>query len=209
MGGMPPGMGGPMMGGPVMVSSGGTSKGKMIGGAIVAVLLLIGGIAFAIYASGHTSMHLVNAAGSGGLTVTVDGEVIAKGLAYSPTEDHSKVESTTISSGKHKIETKDASGKVIDSQTVEFDGWLASYLYAPAHNPKTCFVLQTDAYGTARVANPFQTLDPTRVLWKMPKSVDYWFQDTPDSVQLDKKKQSGTTKTALRQITCGDPNFQN
>ena len=43
----------------------------------------------------------------------------------------------------------------------------------------------------------------------MPKSVDYWFQDTPDSVQLDKKKQSGTTKTALRQITCGDPNFQN
>jgi hypothetical protein len=43
----------------------------------------------------------------------------------------------------------------------------------------------------------------------MPKSVDYWFQDTPDSVNLDKKKSSGTTKTALRQITCGDPNFQN
>ncbi len=199
----------PMMGGPVMASGGGTSKAKMIGGGIVAVLLVIGGIIFAVYASGHTSMHIVNTAAPGAITITLDGSPIATNLAYAPTENSSAVDSTTVSSGKHKIEAKDSSGKVIDSQTVELEGWLANYLYAPAHNPKTCFVLQTDAYGSARVANPFQQLDPTKHLWKMPKSIDYWFRDTPDSVQLDKKKQSGTTKTALRQITCGDPNFQN
>jgi len=41
---------------------------------------------------------------------------------FGPTESSSAADSTTISSGKHKIEAKDASGKVIDSQTVEFDG---------------------------------------------------------------------------------------
>ena len=135
--------------------------------------------------------------------------MVASNLAYSPTENRSNVQTSTIGSGKHKIEAKDASGKVVDTQTIDFNGWLANYVYAPAHSPKTCFVLQTDAYGTARVANPFQQLDPTKSLWLVSGSVDYWFQDTPSSVNLDKKKGSGTTKTAFRQITCGDPNFQN
>ena len=219
MGGMPPGMppggmppggmpGRPMMGGPVMMGGGGTSKAKMILGGIIAVLVVIGGIAFAVYSSGHTSLHFVNAAGPGAMTISVDGVDVSKNLQYSPTENRSAVDTETITSGKHKIEAKDASGKVVDTQTIEFDGWLADYVYAPAHSPKVCFTLQTDAYGSARVANPFTPLDPTKTLWKMPKSVDYWFQDTPGSVNLD-KKQSGTTKTALRQHTCGDPNFQN
>lgn len=198
-----------MMGGPVMASGGGSSKtkiiGGLIGGAVLVVLLIIG----AVWASGKSTLHIVNTAGASPITITVDGEVVSKDVPFAAAEDRSKARNETIPAGKHKVEAKDATGKVLDTQTVDFDGFFASYLYAPAHSPKTCFVLQTDAYGTARVASPFTQLDPTKSLWKPSKSVDTWWGDNPDSVSLDrKKKQSGATKTAMRQITCGDPNFQ-
>ena len=212
MGGMPGGMGGPMMGGPVVASGGGMSKmkliGGIIGGVVIAILVIIG----AVYASGKSSLRVVNAAGASPVSIFIDGKLVddssGKDVPYSPTEDSSKVRSVTIPAGKHKLEAKDATGKVLDTQSMEFDGFFGTYLYAPAHSPKVCFVYQTDAYGSARVANPFTPLDNTKHIWKITKSVDRYFQDTPDSVKLDKKK-SGTTKTALRQITCGDPNFQN
>ena len=173
---------------------------------MILILVIIG----AVYASGKSSLRVVNAAGSGPVSIFVDGSLMEKDVPYSPTEDSSKTRSVTIPAGKHKVEAKDSAGKVLDTQNMEFDGFFATYLYAPAHSPKVCFVYQTDAYGTARVANPFTPLDNTKHIWKVTKSVDRWFQDTPDSVKLDKKKgSSGTTKTALRQITCGDPNFQN
>lgn len=220
MGGMPPGMGGPpmggmpgpMMGGPVMASGGGSSKmkiiGGLIGGVVVAILVIVG----LVYMSGKASLHIVNNSGAGAITIYVDGEAVEKDVPYTAGEDSSKSRSATIPAGKHKVEAKDASGKVLDTQTMEFDGFFATYLFAPAHSPKTCFVLQTDGYGTSRVANPFTQLDPTRSLWKVTKSVDTWWKDNPDSVNLksnSKTKKSGTTKTAMRQITCGDPMFQN
>ena len=217
MGGMPGGMGGPpmggmpggpMMGGPVAVSGGGSSKTKIIGGVIGGVVLAILVIVGLVYASGKSSLHIINNAGGGAITIYVDGEAVEKDVPFTAGEDSTKARSATIPAGKHKVEAKDASGKVLDTQTMDFDGFFATYLFAPAHSPKTCFVLQTDAYGASRVANPFTQLDPTRSLWKVPKSVDTWWRDNPDSVNL-KKKQSGTTKTAMRQITCGDPMFQN
>jgi hypothetical protein len=207
-------MGGPMMGGPVVASGGGSSKMKIIGGAILAVVLIIGGIIFAVYASGKSSLRVVNAAAGGTpINLFIGGKPVddsaGKNIPYSPTENPGNTRSVTIPAGKHKLEAKDAAGNVIDTQNMEFAGFFGTYLYAPAHSPKVCFVYQTDAYGTARVATPFEPLDNTKHIWKVTKTVDSWFRDTPDSVKLDKKKSSGTTKTALRQITCGDPNFQN
>ena len=171
---------------------------------VLAILVVVG----LVYASGKSCLHIVNNSGAGAVTIFVDGEAVEKDVPYTAGEDSSKTRSATIPAGKHKVEAKDASGKVLDTQTMDFDGFFATYLFAPAHSPKTCFVLQTDAYGASRVANPFTQLDPTRSLWKVTKSVDTWWRDNPDSVNL-KKKQSGATKTAMRQITCGDPMFQN
>jgi hypothetical protein len=221
MGGMPPGMGGPpmggmpggpMMGGPVQVAGGGSSKMKIIGGIIGGVVLAIIAIIGVVYASGKSSLRIVNNAGGGAITIFVDGQPVEKDVPFSAGEDGSKTRSATIPAGKHKLEAKDASGKVLDTQNMDFAGFFATYLYAPAHSPKTCFVLQTDAYGTSRVANPFTQLDPTRAIWKVEKSVDTWWADNPDSVSLKssgKNKKTGATKTAMRQITCGDPMFQN
>src|SRR4029079_12810587 len=83
MGGMPPGMGGPMMGGPVMVSGGGgTSKAKLILCGIIGVVVVIGVIVGLIWASGKTTLHVVNNAGSSPLTISVDGAVVSKDIAF-------------------------------------------------------------------------------------------------------------------------------
>jgi len=216
MGGMPPGMGGPMMGGPVMASSGGTSKVKIIAGAIGAVVIIIGLIIGGIWASGKSTLRIVNVASSSPITVTVDGEVVAKNVQFSPTEDASKVQNITVGSGKHKIEAKDATGKVLDPISVELKGFFGSHLYAPGRNATVCFFVQTDEFKTNpnmadKVKDRFKPLDPTKNFWLIEDSIEYWFRDTPDEVTIKTKKgekNKSVVKKALRQGLCNDPNFQ-
>lgn len=179
---------------------------KIVSGVVVGVL----GIAIAIggcWAYGHPSIHVINTTAASGLTIFVDGESVTGKLASSTHETPGADESASVSSGEHTLVAKDSSGKVIDTQKVTIEsGFGKAYLYAPAHPSSVCFVLQTDAYGTAKVANPYQHLDRTKSFWSLPKSPDYWFKDTPNSVKV--KNSSGTTKSSLRQITCGDRNFE-
>jgi hypothetical protein len=158
--GMPPGMGQPGMGGPppqmpppVVTSGspgfnvnvggfniglgGGMSKWKIIGGAIVTVVVLLGAGIFGWYSYSHPTFYVFNATGKDGMTVTIDGEVMVSGLKSSLSETSSAAESKMLGSGKHKIEAKDASGKVIESLEVEIESGSNGYLFAPAAT-KTC-----------------------------------------------------------------------
>jgi hypothetical protein len=180
---------------------------KILGGVgigIVVILVAIG----AYWAYSHPTVKIVNASLTPSFNVFIDGEQIATGVKAGATEDaiSANAESKSVGTGSHTIVTKDASGKVLDTQKVNIEGGSA-YLYAPLRVAKVCFTVQTDAYGGARVSNPMQPLDATKSFWRLPKSPDYWFQDTPNTVKVDKKRGSGTTKTALREHACGDANF--
>lgn len=224
MGGPPMGapMGGPMgapMGSPVGAAA--PSKGgalKVIGGAV-----LIGGAMIAIgigawYVHSHPSVYVVNVTGTDGVTVYVDGEPLTEGLKNAAAENNSLVSRESVKAGPHKVEAKDASGKVLESLQVDFQsGFGSTYVYAPARNPQICFFVQTDEYKTNdnapdKVKDRFKPLDPTKTMWLLPDSIDYWFQDSPENITIktDKKGKaaSSVVKRALRQGKCNDPEFQ-
>lgn len=217
-GGAPPGPPYPMPPAPspgITVGRSGFSKFKLIAGAVVAVIGLIGAAIIGIYVYTHPQMYIVNATGKDGVTVTLDGEVVASNLKHAARESRSLVETKYVSSGKHKLEAKDSAGKVLESFDFEFESGADGYVYAPAKQASTCFVVQTDEYSTRSSAaggvdDRFKTLDPTKTIWKMPASIDYWFQDSPDTVQIKTKgnQAKSVIKRALRQIKCGDPDFQ-
>jgi hypothetical protein len=167
--------------------------------------------AFLYWGYTHPSVHIVNASSSPTVSIFVDDKPVATDVKAAPLEHAAKAFSTSrsIATGKHTIVTKDASGKVLDTQTVEIEAG-GAYLYAPAHLATVCWTLQTDGYGTTRVANPLQPLDRSKSFWRLDANPNYWFSDTPDSVKVDKKKSSSSSKikTAIRQHACNNPNFE-
>lgn len=218
--GQPPGMGGPppQMPPPVVTSGspgfgvnvggfrvglggGGFSKWRLIGGAIVALVVVIGGGIFGWYSYSHPTFYVVNASGKDGITVTIDGEVMVANLKSSLVENPSAAESKMLASGKHKIEAKDAGGKVLETLDVEIESGSNGYLFAPGRDKKICFMVQEDTYGSTAIKPKDVVLDPKKSFWEMPDDIDYWFQDNPDTVQLD-QSQSSTIKHALRQHPC-------
>ncbi|MDC0745201.1 hypothetical protein [Polyangium mundeleinium] len=191
---------------------------KIVGIGVVVVLGLVGGVGFAWYGYTHPSVRIVNVTGKDGVTVTLDGEALAKDLKNAAKENAAVVVTKNVASGAHKLEAKDASGKVLESFTFEFKSGTNGYVYAPgrAADSKTCFIVQTDEYKTINVgfgnSDRFKTLDPTKNIWELPTTIEFWFQDTPDSVEIKTKKGQSSNKTvtkrALRQAACDDPDFQ-
>ncbi len=187
---------------PPVVTSGsmGMNKMKMIGGAIVALVVVIGGAIFGIYSYSHPTFYVVNATGKDGLTVTIDGEPMVTGLKGSLTESKSATESKMLASGKHKIEAKDAAGKVIETVDVEIKSGSDGYLFAPGRAKTVCFFVQVDTYGSGGGTGSDIPLDATKTFWEMPASIDHWFEDTPMSVD----SKSSSVRRALRQVPCSD-----
>jgi hypothetical protein len=209
-------MGSPIGSGPK--PSGGMTAVKLIGGALV-LAVVAGGIGLGVnYLYTHSSVYVVNVTGTDGLSVFLDGEPLASSLKNAAAENRSLVEMESVKSGTHKLEAKDSSGKVLESFNFEFkSGFGSTYVYAPSRSPKTCFFIQTDEYKTNQaspdhVNDRFKPLDPTKTIWEIPVSIDYWFQDSPDTVEIKTKKGStakeSVIKRALRQGGCSDPDFQ-
>jgi hypothetical protein len=170
-----------------------------LGGALLLLIVIGGG---ALYAYTHPVLYVVNTIGRDGLTVLLDDEVITKSMRNAIVESSVLTDSKRISSGAHKVTAKDATGKVIQSFSIDFVSGSSGYLYAPLHSKDICFVVQVLAYGTGPAARPQdQRLDPGRDFWPMPADIDYWFQDTPGSVKLGKGQRSAL-KRALRQVRC-------
>jgi len=97
------------------------TEAKSKGGAIkliaVAVLgvAVVGAIGAGVnYMYTHPSLYVVNVSGSDGVSVFVDGEPLASNLKNAAAENRSLVSMESVKSGSHKLEAKDASGKVID-----------------------------------------------------------------------------------------------
>lgn len=188
------------------VSSGGGSfnKIKVIGGAVLAVVVVLVIAVVGIYSYTHPTLHMINTTGRDGVSVFVDGVAVATNLKNAPTESWLASSSSGIASGSHKVEAKDSTGKVLESFTVDFKSGSDGYLYAPMHSKDVCFVIQTDVYGRVIGNGPKDVLlDRGKNFWEMTSSIDRWFQDTPDSVKLG-KGQSSTTKRAVRQLRCSD-----
>ena len=205
MPGQPMGMGGMPIrafGGNVSGGSGGFNKLKIIGGGILGVIVVIVVAVVGIYSYTHPTLHMVNTTGRDGVTVFVDGVAVGTNLKNAPTESWLASSSSGISSGTHKVEAKDASGKLLETLTVNFESGSDGYLYAPLHSKDVCFVIQTDVYGRVVGNGPKDVLlDRGKNFWPMPSSIDRWFQDTPDQVKLG-KGQSSATKRAVRQLPC-------
>jgi len=212
MPGQPMGMPGQPMGGmPIHAfggntssSGGGFNKLKVIGGAILGVIVVIVVAVVGIYSYTHPTMYLINTTGRDGVSVFIDGVAVATNLKNTVSESSYTAEHSGISSGSHKVEAKDSTGKVLESLTVDFKSGSSGYLYAPMHSKDACFVIQTDVYGRVIGNGPKDvTLDRNRNFWEMTSSIDRWFQDTPDQVKLG-KGQSSTTKRAVRLVPCRD-----
>jgi hypothetical protein len=198
MGGMPI----RAFGGNVSGGASGFNKLKIIGGGVLAVIVVIVVAVVGIYSYTHPSMHMINTTGRDGVSVFVDGVAVATDLKNAPSESWLASSSSGISSGSHKVEAKDSTGKVLESFTVNFESGADGYLYAPMHSKDVCFVIQTDVYGRVIGNGPKDVLlDRGKNFWPMPSSIDRWFQDTPDQVKLG-KGQSSATKRAVRQLPC-------
>jgi hypothetical protein len=186
-----------------------TLVGRIIGGVFVAIVAIAIGIG-AWYAHTHPTLYVVNTTGKDGLSVVVDGSPVITGLRNATSESAANVQSKSFAAGVHKIEIKDASGKVIETQTFDMKSGSDGVLFAPQRAKEWCFYYQTDVYstgsGASHAGNRFRVLDPTKTIWEIPGSVDYWWQDTPTSVEV--KNSSTVTKHALRQGRCSDPNFK-
>jgi len=200
---------------PPQAKSGGGGMLKVILGAVAGLAVLGGGGALVYYLYNHPTVYVVNATGADGVSVFIDGAPLAQSLKNAATESNSLVVNESVAAGKHKVEAKDSSGKVLESFDFTFEpGFGSTYLYSPARNKNTCFFVQTDEYKTSSTApdtvkDRFKPLDPTRTIWLVPESIDYWFQDSPDSVSIKKKSGSSSViKRALRQGACNDPDFQ-
>ncbi|MDI3286375.1 hypothetical protein [Polyangium sp. 15x6] len=220
--GAPP-MGAPPMGVPMgapmpqQAQGGGFNMLKVVGIGVAVVLGVAGIGGFVWYGYTHPSVRIVNVTGKDGVSVTLDGQELAKDLKNAATENAAVVVTKNVASGAHKLEAKDASGKVLESFTFEFKSGTNGYVYAPgrAADSKTCFIVQTDEYKTISVGlgntDRFKTLDPTKNLWELPTTIEFWFQDTPESVEIKTKKGDSSNKTvtkrALRQAPCDDPDF--
>jgi hypothetical protein len=197
-------------------AKGGSKMVKVIGGVALAVIgaAALGGIAW--WGHTHPTMYIINVTGKDGVTVTIDGEKVAENLKNAATESPTNAKSQSISSGTHKFEAKDATGKVIESLTYEIKAGSNGYVFAPGRNPKICFFVQTDEYKTNPAApdtvkDHFKPLDPSKNLWDVPDSMDYWFQDSPTNITVKQNQGSGgknVIKRALRQGACDDPNFK-
>ncbi|MDC3957893.1 hypothetical protein [Polyangium jinanense] len=207
-------MGAPM---PQQAQGGGFNMLKVVGIGVAVVLGATGIGAFVWYGYTHPSVRIVNVTGKDGVSVTLDGQELAKDLKNAATENAAVVVTKNVASGAHKLEAKDASGKVLESFTFEFKSGTNGYVYAPgrAADSKTCFIVQTDEYKTISVGlgnqDRFKTLDPTKNIWELPTTIEFWFQDTPESVEIKTKKGDSSNKTvtkrALRQAPCDDPDF--
>lgn len=198
------------------LARGGFKLGRIILGiAGTVVLALVIGIA-AWYSHSHPSVRIVNTSGKDGLSVYIDGQPFAKDLKNAATENKAYAFTSSIAAGQHKVEAKDASGKVLESFTYDFKAGWNGFLYAPAKNARVCFFIQTDEYKTNAsapdtVKDRFEQLDATKKIWELPVSIDYWFEDSPESVTVKQRKGSSSKsviKRALRQAACNDPNFQ-
>lgn len=192
-----------------------TSPIKIAATGLLVLAGVVGSAAVAYYLYSHPAVYVVNTTGKDGVSVTIDGETFAANLKHAATEERGLVSTSSLKAGKHKVEAKDAQGKVLESFDFEFKtGFGITYVYAPARNPQICFFLQRDEYSTTSTftnKDRFKTLDPTRTIWELTDHVDYWFQDSPESVSIKTKKgqsAKNVVKRALRQAACNDPNFQ-
>lgn len=216
-------MGAPPMGTPTPmgtppVPQAAPSKSSPLKIAATGLLVLagvVGSAAVAYYLYSHPTVYVVNTTGKDGVNVTIDGAPFAASLKNAAREERSLVSSSSLKAGKHKVEAKDAQGKVLESFDYEFKtGFGITYVYAPSRSPQTCFYVQRDEYsatGSFTTKDRFKTLDPTRTIWELTDHIDYWFQDSPEQVTIKTKRgqsPKNVVKRALRQAACNDPDFQ-
>ncbi len=187
---------------PVPPARSGAGKKIAVAVVVLGVIVAIGGAVYWMIT--HPTVKIVNASTAGTISVFIDDRPVVKGVMAATSEGDARLNarSTSVALGPHRLVAKDGAGNVIDSRDVTIVSGHA-YLYAPAHDANVCFGLQTDAYGSAQVTNPYIALDPKASFWALPRYPDYWFTDTPDQVKV-KKDSSGTTKTALRQRACDE-----
>lgn len=195
----------------------GMSKLKMAAIGIGALLFVVGGGFGFYHFYTHPSVYLVNVTGKDGVSIFIDGKPLAQNLKNAVNESFSLVSVQSVGAGKHKVEAKDAGGKVLESFDFVFETGLGNnYLYSPARDPRVCFIVQTDEYKSSTTApslvtDHFKKLDPGKTIWKVPEAIDYWFKDSPDSVTIKQKKGTSSknvVKRSLRQAACDDQNFQ-
>ena len=146
------------------------------------------------------SLHIINNSPASSINIFLDGKAVETNVPSAIKEDASSARWVRVPTGTHTIEARDASGKVLDSQAVELSH--DEYLFAPAHNLKTCFILQIDGYGTEDHKTSSTLLDPERSFWKITGRVDSWFHANPAKVRV---RGHGTLMSAVRQGACGNP----
>jgi hypothetical protein len=146
------------------------------------------------------NLHMINSSSAGSISVFVDGKAVETDIPSVMKEDASATRWVMVSTGKHIIEAKDTSGNVLDSQTTELSP--DEYLFAPAHGPKTCFILQIDGYGTEHYKSGSTMLDPALSLWKVTGHVNSWFRANPAEIST---RGYGTVMSSVRQVACGNP----
>lgn len=148
----------------------------------------------------HPRVRVVDLTGRR-LVIVLDGRAVA---SVEPTSAESPAAGVDLRlpSGRHRLEARDSSGRVVSDTTVRIQSG-ADHLYAPGSDGY-CFWLETNGYGRAGSPGPaIRPLRGDRRFWVLPVDVDTWFAPNPAPARADDRS-SGGVLTALRQARCAD-----
>ncbi|MEW5851781.1 MAG: hypothetical protein AB2A00_23530 [Myxococcota bacterium] len=170
---------------------------KVVGPAVVLVLILGGYGIYSRYAQEHPDLWVVNTSDDV-VTVKLDGKVVVDKLPPMTSESAAGARRVTLSKGEHRLEGITSSGTTDVKIVVRKNS--KGFLFAPGHSQSQCFALVTTAYGQS-VRAGIEPLDMQQALWEMPKSVDRWLEESPPTL-LVQKGTPATHDDALRMLPC-------
>ena len=137
-----------------------------------------------------------------GLTVLVDGKVVAKRLPVATgTAAAGGMERVALPPGKHDVVAQDARGQVLERHTISVGKRSYGFLFAPGHRPDACFEVRLQAYGQYQGSTAPTPLHPTSTIWEMEHFIDRWFEHSPDQVVVA-KGQTGSHDRSVVMVPC-------
>lgn len=154
---------------------------------------------------GDRTLFIVNATGTPGLSVLVDGKVVADKLGVATgLASAGGMKRVGLPPGAHKVSARDATGRVVEEQAFSMGKRSYGFLFAPGHRPDACFEVRTIAYGNYLGSTVPVRLPGNSTLWEMEHFIDQWFEASPEKVVVS-KGQTGSHERAVVMVPCAPP----
>lgn len=148
-------------------------------------------------------LAVVNASGSDGLTILLDGQPLAERLPTARRENDGAFRVKLLASGEHEIVARDANGVEVDRRRFTITkGDRRAFLYAPSRGKSICFFHERYTYASTAHLRDHDAvlLDLLEPLITFEHPIDVWFGEPPQSIKLSGS--ASAERTTVRALPC-------